>query len=79
MQKFDIMLRSLQDVQEFVTLAARQPFAITVGNEFQSIDGKDFMGMFSLDYSRPLEVCIDCPQNRCSLFLQNTAKFLVFH
>ncbi len=77
MQKFDIMIHSRQEVQEFVALAARQPFRVTVGNENQSIDGKDFMGMFSLDYSRPLQVCIQCSPEEYRSFRQSTAKFLV--
>ena len=77
MQKFDIMIHSRQEVQEFVSLAAQQPFRVTVGNDSQSIDGKDFMGMFSLDYSRPLQVCLQCSGEECRCFRQNVAKFLV--
>ena len=77
MLKFDIMIRSLRDVQDFVSLAARQPFGITVGNESQHIDGKDFMGMFSLDYSRPVQVQVQCSQEEYSRFRKNAAKFLV--
>lgn len=77
MQKFDIMIHSRQEVQEFVSLATRQPFRVTVGNDSQSIDGKDFMGMFSLDYSRPLQVSMQCSGEEYSRFRQNAAKFLV--
>ena len=75
--KFDIMIRSLQEVQEFVTLAACQPFAVTVGNEWQSIDGKDFMGMFSLDYAHPLQVSMQCSNEEYCRFRHELAKFLV--
>lgn len=77
MQKFDIMIHSLHEVQEFVSLAAKQPFAVTVGNENQSIDGKDFMGMFCLDYSRPVQVSMQCSQEEYSRFRQYASKFLV--
>ena len=54
MREFTIQLHSLQDVQEFVNIACTCPFQVTVGNESQRIDGKDFMGMFSLDLRGPL-------------------------
>ena len=60
MQEFEIEIQSFQQVQDFVALASEQPFDVRVGNERQQINGKDLMGMFSLDYSRPLMVRIKC-------------------
>ena len=77
MEKFDIMICSRRQVQDFVALAARQPFRITVGNENQSIDGKDFMGMFSLDYSKPLQVSVQCSQEESCRFQQSIAMLLI--
>ena len=76
MQKFDIMIHSRQEVQEFVSLAAQQPFRVTVGNDSQSIDGKDFMGMFSLDYDLPVQVRADCTEEECRQFMAKAARFL---
>ena len=45
MREFDIVLRSLRQVQEFVRLAMIQPFDVSVGNDRQNINGKDLMGM----------------------------------
>jgi len=56
MFEFQMTIGSFQQVQDFVRLAADQPFEIRVGNEWQTINGKDLMGMFSLDYSRPVTV-----------------------
>ena len=56
MFEFQLMIGSFQQVQDFVRLAANQPFEIRVGNTWQNINGKDLMGMFSLDYSRPVTV-----------------------
>ena len=58
MWEFHICIESFQQVQEFVRLASEQTFDIRVGNERQHINGKDLMGMFSLDFSRPLLVRI---------------------
>ena len=60
MQEFHMELHSFRQVQEFVRVAAQQPFEIRVGNDHQNINGKDLMGMFSLDYTRPVCVHADC-------------------
>ena len=57
---FSISFRTSQQIKTFVALASKQPFDIRVGNDRQNINGKDFMGMFSLDYSRPVNVHADC-------------------
>ena len=62
MQEFHMELSSFQQVQRFVRLAAEQPFEVRVGNDHQRINGKDLMGMFSLDYSRPVQVIAECAQ-----------------
>lgn len=76
MREFDIVLRSLQQIQDFVTLAMVQPFEILVGNERQSINGKDLMGMFSLDYSAPVRVCVRCSQEEFVSFRSSAAKIV---
>jgi hypothetical protein len=77
MREFDIVLRSLQQVQEFVTIAMVQPFEVLVGNERQRINGKDLMGMFSLDYSQPIRVRVQCSQEEFSSFRASAAHFVV--
>ena len=62
MWEFNISLQSFRQVQAFVALAARQAFDVVVGNDHQRINGKDLMGMFSLDYSRPLQVQLRCSE-----------------
>ncbi len=75
MHGFDIILRSFGQVQEFVRLATNQPFEVTVGNENQHISGKDFMGMFSLDYSRPVTVRVRCSEEEFRAFRSAAGKF----
>ena len=55
--EFRIQLRSAQDVQEFVSIATRRSFPVRVSNHQHSVNGKNFMEMFSLDVSQPLWVC----------------------
>lgn len=76
MWEFNISIHSFKQVQDFVTLAAEKAFDITVGNEYQSINGKDLMGMFSLDYSRPLQVKMHCSEEAFLKFRQEAAAFL---
>ena len=65
---FHIRLTSFEQIKTFVALAARQPFDIQVGNERQSINGKDLMGMFCLDYTRPVNVHADCSPDAFASF-----------
>lgn len=76
MREFTIQLHSLQDVQDFVNIACTCSFRVIVGNESQRIDGKDFMGMFSLDYRFPQKVWVDCSQEEQQSFLQRVQPFL---
>lgn len=77
MLEFDIILRSLKQVQEFVSLAMVQPFEVLVGNDRQDINGKDLMGMFSLDYSNPVRVRVTCTQEQFACFRSSAGEFVV--
>ena len=77
MHQFNISIRSFRGVQEFVKLAMTQPFEIFVGNEKQQINGKSFIGMFSLDYKKPLHVRVNCTQEEFLRFQQAVAQFLI--
>ena len=76
MQNFYIKLRSFQEVQEFISIATVQPFAVLVGNEAQQVNGKSFIGMVSLDYSRPLKVLCDCDGDGFQNFRHQASRFL---
>ena len=66
--RFHIQLTSFAQIKTFVALAARQPFNVVVGNDRQTINGKDLMGMFCLDYSRPINVHADCSPDEGAAF-----------
>ena len=76
MWEFHINIRSFQQVQNFVALATAQPFDILVGNDCQSINGKDLMGMFSLDYRYPQRVRVRCSEEEFTRFLQEAKSFV---
>ena len=71
MREFNMDIRSLQQIRAFVQLAAVQPFEIVVGNQHQKINGKDMMGMYVLDYSRPVQVSVYCSEEEFCSFRQN--------
>ncbi len=73
MGEFDISLRSFSQVQAFVDLAMRQSCEVLVGNDTQQINGKDIMGVFSLDHSRPVTVKVNCGQEEFLAFQQAAA------
>ena len=77
MHSFLVAFRSFEDVRDFVFLSMSQSFDITVSNGAHTVDAKSLMVMFSLDYSRPLEVRADCSDTEFSAFLEKTAKFRV--
>ncbi len=76
MHQFNIFMHSSHQVQEFVKLAMLQPFDVLVGNERQNINGKDIMGMFSLDYRYPLQVRCTCSEEEFCRFHNAAAQFL---
>ena len=76
MWEFYINLRAFDQVQDFVRLACQQKFDVTVGNDHQTINGKDLMGMFSLDYSRRLQVKMNCSEEEYLQFKQAAEAIL---
>lgn len=76
MQEFRIFLHSFQEEQEFISMATVQPFAVLVGNDVQQVNGKSFIGMVSLDYTRPLSVQGDCDGKTWQSFRSVADKFL---
>ena len=76
MKHFSISIHTREEVQAFVKLAMVQPFEVLVGNDKQQVNGKSFMGMFSLDYARPLRVSVRCSEEEFSRFRTEAARFL---
>lgn len=68
MREFNITVRSLGQVKAFVALAMVQPFEVLVGNDRQQVNGKSFIGMFSLDYKRPVKVSVKCSEEEFGKF-----------
>ena len=76
MKQFSISIHSFADVQAFVELSSRQPFAVTVGDA-QDISGKSLMAMLGLNFRHPVLVSADCDDAAFSRFRAEAARFLV--
>ncbi len=77
MREFEIRIRSVQDILSFVDIATSRPFPVSVGNEFHRVNGKSFMEMFCLNFSRPLKATMDCSQEEYEQFLRDAEALLV--
>ena len=77
MQEFQIRLRSVRDVQDVVAIATARPFAVTLRDARNKVNGKSFMDMFCLDFSRPLRVVADCTEQEAQALRLDADRFLV--
>lgn len=76
MKTFDIILRSVADVRDFVSLANGKPFPIRVGTQQRSINAKSFMQFFCLELGGALEVKMDCTDEQYRSFYEEARQFL---
>ena len=77
MKEFEIQLRSVQDVHDFVDLATTKPFNILVCDDSHQVNGKSFMEMFCLNFSNRLLVRSEGYDWEFEQFLRDAQRFLV--
>ena len=76
MKQFYVRFHTSKDVQDFIAWATLQPFTLTVGNDSYHVNGSSFMGMFTLDHSRPLKVSVSCADTDFHRLLREAERFL---
>lgn len=76
MREFKVRFRSLQDVQDFVALAGKQPFRLLVGSDRFQVNATSFMGIFALNCRKPLRVWADCSEEEFQRFAAEVEHFL---
>lgn len=76
MHQFTVRFSSVADVMRFVSLSTRLGFPITVGSESYHVNGTSFMGIFTLNWSHPQNVILQCTQEQAERFRQEAARFL---
>lgn len=75
MKKVNIKLGTINDVKEFVNVVALCDYDVDLVSGRYAIDAKSIMGIFSLDLSKPVELCAHVDD--CEPFLEKIAKFIV--
>ena len=77
MKMFEVNLRSVGDVRDFVALASVQPFELTVGNDRRSVNGKSFLQIFCLELRKPQQVKMDCTEEEFQRFYDAVERFRI--
>ena len=58
MKAVNIKLSLAENVKTFVNIANRYPYDIDLRVGRHVVDGKSILGIFSLDLSKPIDLCI---------------------
>ena len=60
-----VKLNGMDAVRDFLSAAAAVPEDLKIRSGKTEVNAKSVMGLFSLDLSRPLTLCIDADRERC--------------
>lgn len=75
MKAFNIMLRSINDVKDFVNIVNQYDFDVDLASGRYVVDAKSIMGIFSLDLSKPIKV--EVHTDDCDNFITEIKSFIV--
>lgn len=75
MKVFNIMLKSINDVKDFVNIVNKYDFDVDLTSGRYVVDGKSIMGIFSLDLSKPIKV--EAHTDDCSKLCEELKNFIV--
>ena len=75
MKAFNIMLKSINDVKDFVNVVNKYDFDVDLTSGRYVVDAKSIMGIFSLDLSRPIRV--EVHGDECGNFCEEIKNFVV--
>ncbi|MDW7655546.1 MAG: HPr family phosphocarrier protein [Bacillota bacterium] len=75
MYKFQVHLKSINDVKEFVRIVNEFPYDVDLASGRYIVDAKSIMGIFSLDLARPIEVEIH--SQNCSDLTERLKPFII--
>ncbi len=75
MTTVNIMLNSINDVKDFVSIVLMYEFDIDLTSGRYVVDAKSIMGIFSLDLSKPIK--LDAHSDDCSDFLAKIKPYTV--
>lgn len=75
MKTFHIMLKSINDVKDFVNIVNRYDFDVDLTSGRYIVDAKSIMGIFSLDLSKPIKV--EAHDDNVDDFMKDVKPFIV--
>ncbi len=75
MKTFNIQLKSINDVKDFVNFVNKYDFDVDLSSGRYIVDAKSIMGIFSLDLSKPIKV--DVHSEDCDAFCNEIKNFLI--
>lgn len=75
MKSFEISLKSINDVKDFVNIVNRYDFDVDLSSGRYIVDAKSIMGIFSLDLSKPIKVELQVED--CGNFCEEVKRFVV--
>jgi phosphocarrier protein HPr len=75
MKTIKIMLKSINDVKDFVNTVNKYNFDVDLTSGRYVVDAKSIMGIFSLDLSKPIKMEIHADD--CSSFCDEIKRFIV--
>ena len=75
MKTFSIMLKSINDVKDFVNIVNKYDFDVDLTSGRYIVDAKSIMGIFSLDLSKPIKV--EAHSEEADTFMEEVKPFIV--
>jgi len=75
MKSFNISLKSITDVKDFVNIVNRYDFDVDLASGRYVVDAKSIMGIFSLDLSKPIKV--EVQSEDCAKFCEELKSFVI--
>ncbi len=75
MKTFNILLKSINDVKDFVNIVNKYDFDVDLTSGRYIVDAKSIMGIFSLDLSKPIKVEIH--NDNADSFVNEIKAFMV--
>lgn len=74
MKSFNIILKSINDVKDFVNIVNKYDFDVDLTSGRYVVDAKSIMGIFSLDLAKPIK--IDVHSDDCEKFCEEIKNFI---
>ena len=73
-----ILLDSVEKVQRFVSTVSKYPCSFDIESGHSCVDAKSFVGLFSLDISKPLHLTIQDDGSQLEDILRDINEFMEY-